>query len=375
MNTKATFKQIKGDYRFGGLDLEAPEDPRQYLLSEFGGVPIGKAPVKEFFIPNEPPCKDQFQTDFCVSMETSYTVEQDYAPKLNNFQQRLAAAFNFAATKRRYYNGDYSGFGLSIPFALGSAQHDGIPLEHLYPMYKTYSKRNYMANHHNISDEAWQDAATRKMDRGYFKLDLFRSKSDNFAAGCYHYKELVITGLYWYGNFYVSKDKQLILDKRGGRTGHCVAYKGFDIHPTNGRRRNWFKDSYLNHPEWWIYDNEVTKVMYNGYIVLPAKFTMEVIKIIQKYAGKAIMSENKPGERKNINVYMVLNGEKRKLNSEMAAWAQKVRLWQDVLKIPNEELAIIPTNHTPLKPKDGEIWPILKELVAKYKIEVDNKDL
>jgi putative methionine-R-sulfoxide reductase with GAF domain len=275
MRIKATIKASKSiiasdlfDCCFGGLDLEIPEDPRIFSLMEFGGVKIGKAPVDKFTVPNVPPTKEQFNTDFCVGMETSYTVEQDYVLELSDREdkwiKRLAAAFNFAATKKRYYGGDYSGFGLSIPCALGSAQHDGICLESLWPMLASSNKRNYMANYRNIPDEAWEDAATRKMKKGYFKVDLFRNKYDNFCAGMYHWHEMIITGLYWYQGFYLNEEKKLVMNMRGGKMGHCVSAKGFDIHPKNGKKRMWFADSYFKNPEWWLYEDEVNRYFYNG---------------------------------------------------------------------------------------------------------------
>lgn len=314
-------------------------------------------------VPNVPPIKNQFWTDFCVAFEGSYTVEQDYQSKLENWKKRLSAAFNFAATKRRYYKG-YGGFGLSIPYSLGSLQHDGICLESLYPMYKSKSKRNFMANWRNIPPEAWADAKNRKMDRGYFKVDVFKDKFENFASGLYHWEEIVITGLYWFSGFHINSDRQLILNKSGGYEGHCVGVIGYDRHPENKKRRMWFTDSYPSHGTWWLYEDEVKAIMYNGYIVLPKKFTLEAIKIIQKYAGKAIKTDDNP------NVYLVMNGEKRQLINEMAAWSHGVRLWEDVTKVPAEELAIIPTNNKTLKPEDGEYWPILKELINKYKIKL-----
>jgi len=367
MDIKATIKQIKGDYRSGGLDLERPEDPRDYSLLEFSGRrKLGKAPDKEFFTPNVPPVKNQFYTDFCVSFESSYTAEQDYQPKLENWKRRLSAAFNFAATKKRYYGGNYSGFGLSIPCGLGSLQHDGICLEYLWPMLKSSRKRNFMANWRNIPAEAWADAKNRKMDRGYFKVDTFRDRFENFAAGLYYWQEMVITGLYWFNGFYVGSDDHLILNKTGSYNGHCIGAIGYDRHPKNKRRRMWFTNSYPNEGRFWLYEEEVRAVMYNGYVVLPKKFTLDAIKIIKKYAGKLVKSEDKQDPR----VFLIIDGEKRWLKNEEAFWSHGYTFDPDkITRIPQEEIAIIPTGKD-LEPRHGEYYPILKEFATKHKIKL-----
>src|SRR3990167_7251590 len=150
MNIKAAVKQIRGDFSSGGLDLTIPLSGQEWSLREFGAsVDIGKAPDQNFLVPNIPQTKDQGVTDFCVGFEVSYTKEQDTA-----VNDKYSPAFVFAAAKKRYYNGDFSSFGLGITHGLGVVQHDGICRDEFYP-FDSNKSRNTLANWRNIPVEAW----------------------------------------------------------------------------------------------------------------------------------------------------------------------------------------------------------------------------
>ncbi len=354
MDIKATIKQARGDYRDGGLALEEKEDSRNWSLLEFGGVNLGKVPDKDFKVPNIPPVKDQSPTDFCVPFSISYTIEQDL--KSQNIYKRMSAPFLFAATKKLKYGGNYSGFGLSIPKTLSVLQKIGICREELYPFKGT---RNRMANHNNIPQEAWDDALNYKLDKPFFKVDLFRDKFDNFCAGMYHWNEMIITGMYMYSGYYVDSKGRLIMRKTGSKFGH--AFDGNERETIDGVVGMRFQNSYLNMPTFWLSANEVRREMYNGYIV--PSITRDVADIIKKYAGKVIMAKKHPESFSNPNVYLVMKGQKRRLKNERAAWAHSVRLWKDVIKIEDSELAIIPTGDD-VGWEEGQSYELVKEIFS-----------
>ena len=289
----------------------------------------------------------------CVAFESSYTVEQDY-PSL-----RLSAPFVFAAAKKRYYGGDYSSFGLGIVHGLGVLQHDGIPLESYYPF---NNNRNKMANWHNISDEVWEDAARRKMTKGYFQVDVFEDKFENFCAAMKNWDEMVITGMKWYNGYYLDNKGRLILNKTGNYTGHSVSSierKTIDNIPGIV-----FKNSYLNMPEFWLSAEQVRQEMYLGYIVLPIE--RDIAEIIKKYSGKAIMSNDKTKKE----VFLVVEGKKCWLQNELIAWAHNIRLWQTVEVVPDEDLVSIPQGKN-LTAQEGENYQILKEVFGLKKEKYD----
>ena len=341
-NVKATIKQLKGDYRFGGLDMPPIADNTNWSLLEMGGYAPPLA-TKDFRVSNVPETKDQLRTDFCVAFEGSYTVEQD-------IRSTLAAAYNFAMAKKRYHGGDYSGFGLRITDGLGSLQHDGICLEELYPFSGTRS-RNNMANWRNIPDAAHKDAKTRKLDKGYFKVDIYNDKFDNFCAAMLHWNEMIITGMQWYSGYYIDSRGRLVMNKRGSRIGHCVS--AIERKTIDGIQGIVFKNSYKNKPEFWMSADDVRREMYFGYIVLP--FKKDIAKIIKKHAGKAISVDSK-------NIYLVIDGHKRLFESELSAWAHNVQLRSGVnYAIPVDEFDVIPEGE-PINQKDGKVYPILKEV-------------
>ncbi|HEX9600677.1 MAG TPA: hypothetical protein VF985_04255, partial [Mariniflexile sp.] len=217
MSIKTTYKQLRGDFSSGGLDLSVPLSGKEFSLHELGArVEIGKAPDQDFRVSNVPETKDQGSTDFCVGFEVSYTVEQDK-------RDRRSAPFIFAAAKKRYYNGDYSGFGLGLTHGLGVAQHDGVPKDELYPFQKT---RNFMANWRNIPGEAWEDAEKNKMTKGYFFVDVYKDKYENFAAAMWHWQEIIITGLMWHSTYRVDNKQRLVVDQSGSAVGHAVGAIG-----------------------------------------------------------------------------------------------------------------------------------------------------
>ena len=68
------------------------------------------------------------------------------------------------------------------------------------------------------------------------------------------------------------------------------------------------------------------------------------------------------------DVYIVINGEKRRLPNEMTAWSWGIKLWKDVLEVPDEDLSSIPTGED-LNMSDGNFFPIINEIITKYHIK------
>ena len=331
-------QQLLRNYHGGCVDL-AP-DGSEYSLQQFGGGEIGKAPEKEFEVPNRPPVKDQGSTDFCVAFQASYTVEQDFGLK-------LSSPFNFAMAKRRYY-GNHLGFGLSIKHGLGSLQKDGICSYDLFPM---TSNRNYMANWKSISSEAIEDAKKRRMKKGYFVVDSFPDKFDNFLSGMYNWNEPVITGLTWYSGFYTDNKGRLVMNKKGSAVGHAFgAYKSVIV---EGEQRIEFQNSYNRMPIFSM-NREQCRELFYGYIVLP--IDRPIVDIIKKYAGKIVRSKDgRPP------MYLIQGGKKRHFENENMLNLYGVTL-QDYTEVPSEELSQIPDGD---KIGLGDLTPAMVQLLKR----------
>jgi len=347
---KHLFKTIKQQVtqKFsGGLINEKP-DGSEFSLQQFGGRSLGKAPKEEFEVPRRPAVKDQANTDFCIAFQSMYTVEQDTG-------EDLSPAFVFAAAKKKYYRGNYYGFGLSIKSGLGTLQKYGICLDSLYPFSSSLT-RNRMANHNNISKEAWEDAKTRKMKEGYFEVDVFPDKFDSFLAGMYHWQEPVITGINWYSGFYTDSKGRLVTRKTGNNTGHCIgAWKSVIV---EGEQRIEFQNSYNYLPKFSL-NREQCKDLYFGYIVLPIE--RPIVEIIRKYAGKVIRAKSgRPP------IYLVVDGKKRHFKTENALNLTARRL-DTFIEVDDDELNIIPTGE-PINLEDLDEWA--KALVIRNSLKI-----
>ena len=325
---------------FNGGCVDLVPDGSEYSLQQFGGVIVGKAPELEFEVPNRPPVKDQGGTDFCVAFQGSYTVEQDFGGK-------LSAPFNFAMTKKRYYKNHY-GFGLAIKHGLGSLQKDGICNDKLFPLIKD---RNYMANWKSISSEAIKEAKTRRMEKGYFMVDNFDDKFDNFLAGMHYWKEPIITGLTWYSGFYTDSKGRLVMRKTGSAVGHSVgAYKSVIV---EGEQRIEFQNSYNRMPIFSM-NREQCRSLFYGYIVLPIE--RPIVELIKKYSGKIVRS--KTGEPP---MYLIEGGKKRHFSSENMLNLYGIQL-NNYIEVPEVELLQIPEGE---KIGVKDLTPAMVELVRR----------
>lgn len=312
-------QQITRRY-FGGACDEKP-DGTEFSLGEFGSAVVDIAPKTDWVVPSIPEVKDQGNSDFCVAFEGSYTIEQDTGLK-------LSAPFLFAATKKRYYWGNYYGFGLSIKKMLLTLQKDGICLEELYPF---TNNRNQMANPANIPLKAWQDAATRKMESGFFLVDIFDNRFDNFLAGAYYWQEMIITGVDWYGGFYLDEKKRLIMDRRGAKFGHSVGLVGSKI--IDGEQYARFTNSYVGLPEFYVSRAQMAQ-FYEGYIGLP--ISKDIAKIVLQYAGKIVRAQS--GQP---TIYLIQDGTKRPFRSENILNLYGLSL-KEYIEVPDVDLAVIP---------------------------------
>ena len=350
MEINNTIKQQLTQRFAGGLRDIAP-DGSEFSLEQFGGRSLGKAPNKPFQLPNRPKVKNQGRTDFCVPYQTSYTLEQDLGVI-------LSPAFGFATAKKRYYK-NYFGFGLGIKQGLGSAQHDGMCLENLYPLKDGAGRersRNYLANYRNIPEKAWQDAAKRKMTDGYFLVDVFKNKFDNFLAAMYHWKEPIITGLQWYQGFYVDDKGRLVMKKTGQKFGHAIG--GWESVIVEGEQRIEFQNSYTRMPKFSL-SREQCKRLFYGYIGLPIK--RPIIEIIKRYSGKIIRSQSgRPP------MYIVMDGKKRQFPNEnmLNLYGRSLRQY---IEVPDEELNSIPTGD-PITKENLDIWA--HELINREQLKI-----
>lgn len=302
----------------GGLRDEKP-DGTEFSLDEFGAANIERAPKTDWVVPNLPPTRDQQNTDFCVAWQGMYTMVQDFGID-------LSPAFLFAATKKRYYN-NYYGFGLGIKKMLGTLQKDGICKEELYPF---GGPRNYMANYRNIPPEAWHDAATRKLDKGYFLVDIFDNPFDNMLAGAHYWQELVITGLKWYNGFYLDNKSRLVMRRTGNTYGHSFSVGGSKM--IDGEQYARCKNSYNSMPEFYV-SREQMRHFYYGYIALPV--TRDIAEIILKYAGKIVKGKTTP------HIYLIQDGAKRRFRSENILNLYGISLNQ-YIEIDDGDLSVIP---------------------------------
>ncbi len=345
MTIKQTLIQQATRQFAGGL-VDTKPDGTEYSLEQFGGRRIGKAPTKEFEIPNIPKVRDQKNSDFCVSFQDAYTVEQDYG-------KLFSPAFNFAATKKRYYK-NYFGFGLAIKHGLSSLQKDGICQDSYFPFGK--SSRNRMANWKNISQEAWDNAKKYKMNRGYFFVDIYPNKFDNFLAGMYHWQEMVITGMKWYSGYKVDDKGRLIMNKTGPVFGH--AFGSIRSIIVEGEQRIEFINSYLNLPTFSL-NRQQCNSLYYGYIVPPIE--RPIVEIIKKYAGKIVRAKsNKPP------MYIIIDGKKRHFTSEnmLNLYGRSLKQY---IEVPDDELNSIPSGD-PITREDLEIWA--RELIERKQIKL-----
>ena len=70
-------------------------------------------------------------------------------------------------------------------------------------------------------------------------------------------------------------------------------------------------------------------------------------------------------KNQNDKCYLIKDGKKCHIPDKECAWAWGVRLWDDITKIFDEELDLVPEGDT-LKDEDGQHHKLVTEIINSY---------
>jgi len=303
--------------------------------------------MKETFIVFNPKKLDQLDNDNCVGYGGAY--EADATEDFEGKSGQGSGAFVFANAKRWSGQSIHS-FGTSLLAGCMARVKYGICDKELYEYKKGW--RNWFANYHNISEEAYKNGAKHKASSAW---------QINVPWGITKFEAIVPTLFHF-------RAKKVLIGT--GNNAHRITVIGYDkprdcliCVDTYGERTYNKGMRYVSRTE--------ARTLFTSYFVIDIERSLA--EILVKYNDKAIKLKNKP------ECYLVRNGEKHRIPNEPTAWSFNTLLFSPnfVYEVEKEEYDKIPSGES-VNFKKGKNWEIVKrffeltpEQFKKYKEVVD----
>lgn len=283
---------------------------------------------------------DQLKTDFCTGCSRAYA---GYATE--HVRLSWAGAFSVACRVIGYI----PEFGQSILQIMKGARKYGTCEERLWE-YKAYNPfkpkttgRNYFANWNNIPKEAWDNAKEHKLE-SFFKVEIPYgwNKFNTFRAYLNKFKVERIA-------IQTGTDAHAVTLGMQKKFGSEIKLGGPDSY---GEKSNWYRIGKSIDGIRWFSEWEVNQ-LFSGHMGLD--MPKSLAEVLHKYTGKAVKGDSD-------ECYLIKEGKKCHIPSKEVAWCFKIKLWEDITTITDEEINLVPEGEK-LKKEDGQCYSLVNEII------------
>lgn len=330
-----------------------PQDENDFKLGDLGITP--KPLHNDDFIVGEVEILDQKKSSQCVGFGTALT-------KQHHEKEKLSPTGLYSIMKNLIDKNN--GWGSRLDSGMKCLVKYGCPEHKDFP-YDASKSRSFILDKRYIIP--LKLSAKEHKSRTYFQVYPVPGMSpfNAIRSAMITYNERVNTGIRWNRSYdKLFTDHSGIMPDPTGKWayGHDIVVVGQKT--TNNVLRLAFANSYGKRfgddGLFYMTEAQVNRQLnYGGLISLDIERSLA--ELLMTYKDKAIKAED------NVDVYLVKDGKKCLFKNEYYCWAWNIKLWEDIIEIPKEELDNIPTGE-PLKLEDGSHWKIMRELATKFKI-------